>query len=219
MGNGGPRFFLSLAPVDPDPFVGFLIVNTRTGKEVPELVQRTSQYIMDHFPNVRGRVKSMWLGGSESGLVEIRLSGPDIEVLHELTGQLMAAVREIPGSLQLKQDWNNRVFTIKADVDQNRALRAGVTSKDVAQSLEFFVDGATTTNFHEGNLEIPIVGRGIEVERDSIDNLRTLGIRSATGESVPLSQVADVLRGGRNWIVSCATIRSAQSRSASKTRY
>jgi multidrug efflux pump subunit AcrB len=196
VGNGGPRFFLSLAPVDPDPFVGFLIVNTQTGNEVSELVQRTSQYIMDHFPNARGRVKSMWLGGSESGLLEIRLSGPGIEVLQELTGQLMAAMREIPGSMQLKQDWNNRVFTIKADVDQNRALRAGVTSKDVAKSLEFFVDGTTTTNYHAGNLEIPIVGRGIEVERDSVDNLRMLGIRSSTGESVPLSQVADVYVAG-----------------------
>ncbi len=191
VGNGGPRFFLSLAPVDPDPFVGFLIVNTQTSKEVEEMVQRTSQYLLDNHPNVRGRVKSMWLGASESGLVEIRVSGPEIDVLDELTGQLMAAMREIPGTMHLKQDWNNRVFTLKADVDQNRALRAGVTSKGVAKTLDFFVDGATATNFHEGNIEIPIVGRGIEVERNSTDNLRMLGIRSATGESVPLSQVAD----------------------------
>ena len=40
VGNGGPRFFLSLSPVDPDPFVGFLIVNTETNKQVPELVNR-----------------------------------------------------------------------------------------------------------------------------------------------------------------------------------
>jgi multidrug efflux pump subunit AcrB len=83
VGNGGPRFFLSLSPVDPDPFVGFLIVNTETNKEVPELVSRTSQYLLDNFPNVRGRVKSMWLGGSETGLFQIRLSGPGIEVLQE----------------------------------------------------------------------------------------------------------------------------------------
>ena len=72
VGNGGPRFFLSLSPVDPDPFVGFLIVNTETNKQVPELVSRTSQYLLNNFPNVRGRVKSMWLGGSETGLFQIR---------------------------------------------------------------------------------------------------------------------------------------------------
>ena len=196
VGNGGPRFFLSLAPVDPDPFVGFLIVNTQTSKEVSELVERTSTYLRDNFPNVRGRVKSMWLGASESGLVDIRISGPDIEILQKLTEQVMTALREVPGTMQLKQDWNNRVFTVKADVDQSRALRAGVTSKDVAETLGFFVDGTTMTNYHEGNLEIPIVGRGLKVERNSPDSLRTLGIRSSSGGSVPLSQATDVYATG-----------------------
>lgn len=192
VGNGGPRFFLSLSPLDPDPFVGFLIVNTETDKQVPELVARTSQYLLVNFPNVRGRVKSMWLGGSESGLMQVRLSGPDNGVLHEQAEQLMAALREIPGSIDIKQDWNNRVFTARADVDQARARRAGVSSEDVADTLEFFIDGTTTTDFHEGNVQIPIVGRGVKGERDSPESLRTLGIRSASGGSVPLNQVADV---------------------------
>ncbi|MEJ2221074.1 MAG: efflux RND transporter permease subunit [Desulfobacterales bacterium] len=196
VGNGGPRFFLSLAPVDPDPFVGFLIVNTETSKEVAELVQRTNQYIADHFPNVRGRVKSMWLGGSETGLFQIRLSGPDIEVLQAQAEQLMAALRKIPGSLDIKQDWNNRVMIAKADVDQARARRAGVTSEDVANALDFFIDGTTTTNYHEGNVQIPIVGRGVKSERESPENLGTIGIRTSSGGSVPLNQVADVYTVG-----------------------
>ena len=192
VGNGGPRFFLSLAPVDPDPFVAFLIVNTQTDKEVPELVQRTSQYLADNFPNVRGRVKAMWLGGSETGLMQVRLSGPDKEVLREQSEQVMAALRKIPGTIDIKQDWNNRVFTAMAEVDQARARRTGVTSEDVANSLNFFVDGDTTTNYYQGNVEIPIVGRGVKIERDSPESLRTLGIRTASGDSVPINQVADV---------------------------
>ena len=192
VGNGGPRFFLSLAPVDPDPFVAFLIVNTETNKQVPELVQRTAQYVLDNFPNVRGRVKSMWLGGSETGLFQMRLSGPDITVLQDQAEQLTAALRKTPGTIDIKQDWNNRVFTAKAAVDQARARRAGVTSEGVANAMDFFIDGATTTDFHEGNVQIPIVGRGVKAERDSPDSLRTLGIRTSSGDSVPLNQVADV---------------------------
>ena len=196
VGNGGPRFFLSLSPVDPDPFVGFLIVNTQSNKEVPELVERTGEYLAEHFPNVRGRVKSMWLGGSESGLMEVRLSGPDTDVLLQQAEQVMAALRKIPGTIDIKQDWNNLVLTAKADVDQARALRAGVTSRDVADTLSFFVDGKTSTSYHTGNVEIPIVGRGVKAERDSLESLRTLGIRSSSGESIPLNQVADVYAVG-----------------------
>jgi multidrug efflux pump subunit AcrB len=196
VGNGGPRFFLSLAPMDPDPFLAFLIVNTETNKEVAELVKRTDQYILDNLPNARGRVKSMWLGATETGLMQVRLSGPDTGVLKEQADQLMAALRKIPGIEDIKQDWNNRVFTARADVDQSRARRVGVTSKDVADSLDFFVDGSTTTDYHQGNVQIPIVGRGVLAERDSPESLRTLGIRSASGGSVPLNQVADVYTVG-----------------------
>ena len=196
VGNGGPRFFLSLAPVDPDPFVAFLIVNTETSKEVPELVTRTSQYIMDNFPNVRGRVKAMWLGGSETGLMQVRLSGPDIEVLLAQAEQLMAALSKIPGTIDIKQDWNNRVMMAKANVDQTRARRAGVTSEDVANALDFFIDGATTTDFHQGNVQIPIVGRGVKSERESAESLSTIGIRTSSGGSVPVNQVADVYTVG-----------------------
>jgi multidrug efflux pump subunit AcrB len=196
VGNGGPRFFLSLSPVDPNPFTGFLIVNTETGDEVSELVKRTRRYILDHFPNARGRVKSMWLGASETGLFEVRLSGPNIDVLQEQADQLLTALNEIPGTIDIKQDWNNRVITAIADVDQARARRAGVTSRDVADALGFFVDGATATDYDQGNVQIPIVGRGINAERYSPESLRTIGVRTASGDSVPLSQVTDVYTVG-----------------------
>ena len=196
VGNGGPRFFLSLSPLDPDPFVGFLIVNTQTSKEVPELVQRTRLHLENNFPNVRGRVKSMWLGASEAGLMEIRLSGPESGVLEKQAEQLMAALRKIPGTTDIKQNWNNRVLTVKADVDQIRARRVGVSSKNVADTLEFFVDGMTATDYHQGNVQIPIVARGVEAERDSPESLRTVGIRTSSGDIIPISQVADVYTVG-----------------------
>lgn len=197
VGNGGPRFFLSLSPVDPDPFVGFIIVNTQTGKQIPKLIERTSQYIRENYPDVLGRVKAMWLGGSETGLLEIRLSGPDIDVLEGQAEHLMTALREIPGTIDVKDDWYNRVLRAKVDVDQARARRAGLTSQEVANSLKFFIDGSTATTFYTSNIEIPIVGRGIKAEREVLSNIATLNIYSqATGESVPLNQIADTYAVG-----------------------
>jgi multidrug efflux pump subunit AcrB len=108
----------------------------------------------------------------------------------------MAALRKIPGTIDIKQDWNNRVMVTKVDVDQARARRAGVTSEDVANALDFFIDGAETTNFHKGNVQIPIVGRGLESERESPVSLSTIGIRTSSGGSVPLNQVADAYTVG-----------------------
>jgi multidrug efflux pump subunit AcrB len=195
--NGGPRFFLSLAPTDPDPNSAFVIVNTQTGDQVEELVKRTRQHLLDHFPNIRGRVKSMFLGSSEPGILEIRFSGPDIDVLLEQAEQLKAGLRKIPGTLDIKDDWNNRVLSAKIEVDQYRARRSGVTSQNVSGSLSFFVDGSTITDFHEGNVDIPIVGRGIKAERESTSSLSTINIYAQSNNTyIPVNQVADVYQTG-----------------------
>lgn len=191
VGNGGPRFFLSLAPDDPDPHTAFIIINTESDKQVPALVRRARDYLLTHHLNVRGRVKAMWLGGSETGLLEFRLSGPDAEVLRAQSEQLMAAMRDIPGTMDIRQDWNNLVLKLVVDVDQARARRAGLTSQEVADSLDAFIDGSTTTEYRAGDAVIPVVVRGIEQEREDLTAVPGLGIYSSTSEkNVPLSQIA-----------------------------
>jgi multidrug efflux pump subunit AcrB len=161
------------------------------------MIKRTRQHLLDHFPNTRGRVKPMYLGSSEPGILEIRLSGPNIDILREQAEQLKAGLRKIPGTLDIKEDWNNRVLSAKIEVDQYRARRAGSSSQDVADSLSAFVDGYTITDFHQGNVDIPIVGRGIEAERKATSSLSTINIYSQSQKTiVPVNQVADVYQTG-----------------------
>ena len=83
VGSGGPRFFLSLSPDDPDDNSAFIIVNTENAGQVPECVARTRKYLLKNVPEVRGRIKQMWLGSTETGLFEVRLMGKDKEFLLE----------------------------------------------------------------------------------------------------------------------------------------
>lgn len=66
-GSGGPRFFLSLAPIDPDPHASFILVETKSNDQVPEMIERTRAYIDAHYPEARGRPKAMWFGPTETG--------------------------------------------------------------------------------------------------------------------------------------------------------
>ena len=193
IGSGGPRFFLSLAPSDPDPHTAFIIINTETSDQVPKLVRRTRDYLLANHPDVRGRVKGMWLGASEEGLLEIRLSGPDPDVLLDRAERVMAGLQAIPGTIDIKQDWNNPVTKLVVTVDQARARRAGLSSQEVADSLDAFIDGSTVTDYRAGETVVPVVVRGLEKERKDIGSLPGLGIYSATTHNnVPLSQIANI---------------------------
>lgn len=192
VGSGGPRFFLSLAPIDPDPHLAFILVETESNDQVPEMIERTRAYIDEHYPEMRGKPKAMWFGPTETGVVEIRLSGPDETVLRAKADELLATFRAVPGTIEIEQDWENRVLKVEVVVDQARARRANVTSRDIASSLNAFVSGGAITDYREDDAVIPIVLRGSEGERDQLALLSGINVySSATGASVPLSQIAD----------------------------
>ena len=192
-GSGGPRFFLSLSPINPDPHIAFILVETESSDQVPELVERARTYLDANFPEARAKPKSMWFGPSETGLVEFRISGPDEDVLMDRAEHLMAGFRAIPGTIEIEQDWENRILKAEVLVDQTRARRAGVTSSDIAVTLNAFVTGSPITDYREGDAVIPIVLRGEEANRDEMANLRSLDVFSSQrGTNVPLTQIADI---------------------------
>ncbi|MCG8488812.1 MAG: efflux RND transporter permease subunit [Chromatiales bacterium] len=193
VGQGGPRFFLSLAPLDPDPHKAFMLVNLERSDQVSELVRRTHNYLINNHPEVRGRVKAMWMGPSETGLYEIRISGTDAESLMELAERVQVGLSEIPGTIDVLQNWENPQVKFHVKVDQSRARRVGVTSTDIAMALNNFMDGVELSEYREGDTIIPIVARGKDEERALVSNLWELAVFSpSTGNSVALGQVADL---------------------------
>ncbi|MBC6406483.1 MAG: efflux RND transporter permease subunit [Rhodospirillales bacterium] len=193
VGNGGPRFFLSLSPVDPDPHVAFMVVNTKEAAQAPILAERLREELNASYPNVNGRVKEMWLGSSEPGLVEFRISGPNPEVLFEKGRRMTEALADLAGTSWVHNDWENKVLRVEVTVDQSRARRAGITSEDIALSLEAFLDGREVTEYREGDRAIPVSIRADDHDRQVLGDLWNVNVYSSARDvAVPLTQIADL---------------------------
>ncbi|MGF1551232.1 MAG: efflux RND transporter permease subunit [Paracoccaceae bacterium] len=194
VGFGGPRFFLALSPVDPDPHRAFALINTRTTDDVAAVRDRVNAFIDARLPAARGDAKRMWFGSTEPGIVEIELIGPRAEALTAAAGEIVEALHAIPDTAGIKQDWENRVLVLGVEVDQTRARRAGVTSTDVARSLDATFAGVRLTDYREGDRVIPVVLRGEEAMRFSIAALSRAQVYSSAGDTVvSLDQVAAVV--------------------------
>ena len=190
MGYGGPRFFLALSPPHPDTNVAFLVVNTKTSADVKPSIDKIDRYILENLPEANGRPKRMFLGASEIGLVEYRIIGPDVTVLYRLARAIENEMNRINGTVGVTNDWNEPVIRTRVKIDQDRALRAGVSSKSIASALNAYFEGTQISDYREGDKVIPIVIRGDET-RDNWSDLRVLPIMSDSGKPVPLIQVAD----------------------------
>jgi multidrug efflux pump subunit AcrB len=192
VGAGGPRFFLALAPNDPQPNKAFMVVNTERSDQIDVVMQRVEDFIKYNLPQGTGRTQILFLGGSPLGTVELKVIGENANILRDLGDQIKQAFYTVSGVQAVRSDWENSVLKLFVDVDQERARRAGVTSADIANTLTSHFDGQNITSYREGDKVIPIMLRANAKERGSLDRLRTVEVFSqSSGDPVPLLQIAD----------------------------
>ncbi|TNE62329.1 MAG: efflux RND transporter permease subunit [Alphaproteobacteria bacterium] len=171
IGSGGPRFYLSLAPMDPSPASAFILVNAGNPEDAVRFATRAKRYFFENVPEARFKVKRLSMGASESGQVKIEISGPDMERLLVLGRQVEAIFADAPAIQQNETNWGEKVVKFMIDIDQNKARRLNITSQKLSQTLNTYFDGYQVSEFRDSDQTIPIVLRASEKDRDSIEDL------------------------------------------------
>lgn len=189
VGDGGPRFYLALNPADADPSSAFILVNTNSLEGAIAAVDRARRELIEHYPAMRGRVTRLSMGGSESGIVEVSIKGPDGDVMLDAAIQIEAAFAEVPGIILNQNDWGNRSVRFVLDIAQDKARDLGVTSQDISNVLQTYFSGVEVSTFRENEDQIPIVLRAAEPFRNSIEDLARVSIPTSSG-LIALDQVA-----------------------------
>ena len=191
IGSGGPRWYLSLNPEQDNPNYAFFIVNTATKKCVDRLIRETRRHLEAFFPDCRHTVKKLESGVPVGAPIQIRISGADIRTLYSLRNRIAAAIRDVPGVRNVRDDWGEWTKKLEVDINQDQAKRAGLTSRDIALSLQTQMAGLQVTEFREGDRLIPVVLRSRQAYREELSRIEGLNVYSfETGVSVPLLHVA-----------------------------
>ena len=193
VGFGGPRFVLSLAPLDPASHVGFMVLNTTTKEAVAELVPKLRNDFREQVTDVQARVSGMFLGTSDPNVIQIQVKGTDPVYLQQQSKKLEQMLADFPGTIDIWSNWFNPVTRLDVQVDQQNALAAGVTSQDIANMLSAYVTGTPLSEYRDQDEVYPIVARAVLAERSSPTHLEnvTVSARNST-EGIPLGQVATV---------------------------
>jgi multidrug efflux pump subunit AcrB len=191
IGSGGPRFYLSLNPLDPAPEIAFMLVNTEDFSGALALADRARRYLAEFHPEARFKIKQLAMGTGESGIVDIEISGNDLDRLLSLGGEVETIFRQMPELIQNENDWGNKIIKVLIDIDQDKARRAGISSESMAQLLSAFFDGLTISEYHEDDQLIPIVLRAAEKNRSSADDLVNM-VLDGNDQIVLLEQVSKI---------------------------
>ncbi|MEM1377886.1 MAG: efflux RND transporter permease subunit [Pseudomonadota bacterium] len=189
VGDGGPRFNLGLDPNNPDPTKAFIHVNTTSLDAAEAAVIRARNMFLANFPEARFRVTRLPQGGSESGIVDVEIFGPDADVLLYAAEKVSAAFAEMPDVVKNETDWGHEIIKIVVNIAQDKAREFGVTSEDISSVMEAYFSGTQYSTFREGDTQIPIVMRAQSAGRDSLEDLANMTV-SAGGQLIAIDQIA-----------------------------
>ncbi len=193
IGEGGPRFQLSLNPPNPNPANTFLIANTTSGDRVDEVMRGIERYVREAHPDLAAQVKRLENGPPVDYPIIVRLSGQNIDSLYSMAEEVTAYLYENPAISDVKNTWGLQTKKLLVRVNQELARRSGVTSEDVAYSLKAGLTGIDLTQYREDDELIPVTLRTVAADRQDFSKLDGLSVYSqGTGRHVPLKQVADV---------------------------
>ena len=194
VGDGGPRFYLTLTPVAPDPASAFFLVNTKDYEGAVRAADRAWKYLYANHPEAQFKVKRLAMGAVESGIVDVEISGPDGDRLLALGKRVRSLLQAAPDVRDNDDDWGNKIVKVVIEIDQDRARQLGVTSEDVTRLLNTYFSGTAVSIYREGDNAIPIVLRAGAYTSQSLEGL-TSATFAKNGELISLAQVARLKPG------------------------
>jgi copper/silver efflux system protein len=129
--------------------------------------------------------------------VGIKVSGPDLNVLQQVAGDVENELKTLPDTLSAFADKAAGGYYLDFDIDREEAARYGLTVGDVQDVLQTAVGGINVTETVEGLQRYPVNVRYPRELRDNIESLKRVLIPTRGGAQIPLSLVADLqLRRG-----------------------
>ena len=188
-------------------------------KPTDEYVKRMREELPRQFPGVTfsflpADIVSQILNFGAPAPVDIQIRGPDIAANLGFARKLLEKVKHVPGVADARIQQSLDKPALEVDVDRSRAQYAGVTEKDVTNSLVVNLAGSSQVaptfwlNPKNG-VSYPIVMQTPQYAIDSLADLRNLPVTpSGSGSPQVLGGIADVSRTASSAVVSQYDIQS-----------
>nr|ACB13008.1 CzcA [Hydrogenophaga sp. PL2G6] len=141
-------------------------------------------------PPIRNRIDMLATGIKSP--VGVKVAGPELAVIDRLTGEIEAAVRDIPGVSSALAERLSGGRYIDVDIRRADAARFGMNIADVQDIVASSIGGMNIGETTEGLQRFPINLRYPRELRDSLARLRDLPVVAPGGQRLVLGDVADL---------------------------
>lgn len=160
------------------------------GKKEDRVMEKVRANLAN-FPTTKVKVYKPRLFSFKAPL-EVVISGNNVEVIKQVSDELLEKLRDIEGIIDLKSSMEEGYPEIQ--IIFNRAILASqnMTINSVGTQLKNKIEGVVATRFIESDREVDIRVRLSENYRDRVDKISRINIRNGLGVMVPLKALAEI---------------------------
>lgn len=193
IGQGAPRFYLSMGPELPDPSFAKIVIRTDNQEEREALKHRLRQAVSNGLASeAQVRVTQLVFGPYSPYPVAYRVTGPDSEKLRVIAAQVQHVMNASPMMRTVNTDWGTRTPALHFTLQQDRLQAVGLTSASVAQQLQFLLTGIPITSVREDIRTVQVVARSAGDIRLDPAKIGDFTLTGANGQRIPLSQIGKI---------------------------
>ena len=193
IGQGAPRFYLSMGPELPDPSFAKIVIRTDNQEEREALKHRLRQAVSNGLASeAQVRVTQLVFGPYSPYPVAYRVTGPDPEKLRVIAAQVQHVMNASPMMRTVNTDWGTRTPALHFTLQQDRLQAVGLTSASVAQQLQFLLTGIPITSVREDIRTVQVVARSAGDIRLDPAKIGDFTLTGANGQRIPLAQIGKI---------------------------
>ena len=159
------------------------------------IVKEIRRKLIQQIKGAEVRVETEKVGPPTGPAINMEISGPDIRRLGALAAQVRKIIADIPGMVDLKDNFVSAKPEIIVDVDKEKAALLNLDTYLIAYTVKTAINGSEVGVYREGKDEYDIVVRLPEKDRKSVEGLKRITISGPKGEAIPLTSVAKVRLG------------------------
>ncbi|MGK2857618.1 MAG: efflux RND transporter permease subunit [Thermoanaerobaculia bacterium] len=124
--------------------------------------------------------------------IEVEVYGDNIEELFAAAAEVRRAISEVPGLVDIKTTAELGNPELQVTFNRGQLAQLGLNLSDVTTTVRNKVQGEVATRFTEGDREIDIQVRSVDLGAASVDDVREMIVGQIDGRPIFLKSVADI---------------------------
>lgn len=163
-------------------------------------IEQKLRTVLERFPGINYgftqpidmRVSEMLTGSR--GDIAIKVFGPDLATLNQLTQAISTRVETIDGAVDTTATINEGAQYLQVTVNRQRAGMLGIDVEALQNRLRAEIEGLPLGNIIEHTARVPLMLRYHKPQGDGVMQLQQSRINLANGSTIPLAELADIRR-------------------------